>query len=70
MVRDAALAEQASALFERLRTGEHAWRVSHDREGNLRWTDAQRTLHREPDASLARRVFAQLMRWLPIESQL
>jgi putative cardiolipin synthase len=70
MVRDAALAEQATVLFERLRTGEHAWRVSHDGEGELEWTDGKRTLDREPDASFARRAFAQLMRWLPIESQL
>jgi putative cardiolipin synthase len=70
MVRHAALAEQASALFDRLRTGEHAWRLRHDREGKLEWTDGQRTLQREPDAGLPRRVFARLIRWLPIESQL
>jgi putative cardiolipin synthase len=70
LVRDAALAEQATALFERVTTGEHAWRVGQDDAGQLNWTDGRRTLHREPGASLVRRLFARVVRWLPIESQL
>jgi putative cardiolipin synthase len=70
MVGDSALAEQAGVLFERLRAGEHAWRVGLDAEGQLRWSDGHRTESREPGASLSRRVFSHVFGLLPIESQL
>jgi putative cardiolipin synthase len=70
LVRDAALAAQAAALFARVAAPEHAWRVSRDGAGQLQWKDGQRTLDSEPGASLARRVLARVTNWLPLESQL
>jgi putative cardiolipin synthase len=70
LVRDAALAAQAAALFARVAAPEHAWLVSRDGAGQLQWTDGQKTLNSEPGASLARRVFARVTHWLPLESQL
>jgi putative cardiolipin synthase len=70
LVRDAALAAQAAALFARVAAPEHAWRVSRDGAGQLQWTDGHKTLNSEPGASLARRAFARVTQWLPLESQL
>jgi hypothetical protein len=53
-----------------MRSGEHAWQIRRDQDGELEWSDERASADREPDASLARRVFARVVRWLPIESQL
>jgi putative cardiolipin synthase len=68
LVDDPELANQSVQLLERVRAS--AWRVSHGSDGRLEWTDGHQTLEREPGASLSRRTFARVLRWLPIESQL
>jgi len=44
--------------------------VDRDAKGRLQWRDGVRTEHRDPDASLSRRITARLLRWLPLDSQL
>jgi cardiolipin synthase C len=70
LVHDVPLANQAADLFQQLAAGPAAWRVSQDAHGKLQWDDGQHTVRQEPGASLARRVFAHVVSWLPIESQL
>ena len=67
------LAGELSEEFARLTAPTRSWTVGLER-GRLAWTDRAegraRTLHREPDASLSRRVLARVLGWLPIEPQL
>ena len=67
---DPELSAALAAMFSRGTSGEVSWRVAHDPKGELRWTDATRVLHEEPDASSSRRFQAWLFRWLPFDSQL
>ncbi len=67
---DLELSAELAAMFSRGTSGEISWRVDHDPNGKLRWTDATRVLYEEPDASTSRRVQAKLFRWLPFDSQL
>ncbi|MGK7869578.1 phospholipase D family protein [Falsiroseomonas sp. E2-1-a20] len=73
-VRHPVLAEELRAEHARLADPLRSWRLGLE-EGRLTWTAAgadgrMRTLRREPEASLRRRVLAGLLRLLPIESQL
>jgi cardiolipin synthase C len=72
-IEDPRLADQLAQEFARLVDPARSWQVSLA-NGRLAWSndvDGKRvTLHREPDAGLARRVIAQLLGWLPIEPQL
>jgi putative cardiolipin synthase len=70
LVTHPVLASQLGRIFARSTRGERAWRLQHDGEGELQWTDGTSTLHAEPGASLGRRVVATVMRWLPFDSQL
>ncbi|NKE45459.1 phospholipase D family protein [Roseomonas frigidaquae] len=68
------LARELRAEHDRLADPARSWRLGLE-EGRLTWTGSGpdgrlRTLRREPDASLRRRVLARVLRWLPIESQL
>ncbi len=72
------LAARIDAYCAGLAHLERSYRVSlerHARFDRLRWdyVDAagvHRTIHHEPDATLARRIVSQLIAWLPLESQL
>ena len=72
-VQDATLAGELEQEFARLTDPARSWRVSLTGQ-RLAWTDAvdgaPRTLRREPDASLSRRILARVLGWLPIEPQL
>jgi len=67
---DPELAAQLAVMFSRVTAGEVAWRVDHDPNGKLRWSDGTQTLDKEPGASFSRRFQAKLFRWLPLDSQL
>jgi putative cardiolipin synthase len=73
-VRHPTLARELRAEHERLADPARSWRLGLD--GNrLSWTGAGaggrvQTVRGEPGASLARRLVAGLVRWLPVESQL
>jgi putative cardiolipin synthase len=73
-VRHDGLAAELRAEHVRLADPARSWRLGLE-DGRLVWSglDAHGQpcrLHREPDASLRRRVLARVLRWLPIESQL
>jgi putative cardiolipin synthase len=67
---DPALAAELTAMFSRISAGEVSWRVDHDPQGKLRWSDGTQTLDKEPGASFSRRFQAKLFRLLPLDSQL
>ncbi|MBN8736168.1 MAG: phospholipase D family protein [Xanthomonadales bacterium] len=71
---DAELGKSLEDEFRRLADPALSYTVRLDANGKLRWEDAVRQppaiLEREPDATLARRVIAKVLRWLPIETQL
>lgn len=69
-VTDRALAAEMTAMFARGTSGAVAWRVDHDEQGKLRWSDGSQTKMSEPDASFSRSFQSQLFRWLPFDSQL
>ncbi|MBR0670423.1 phospholipase D family protein [Neoroseomonas soli] len=73
-VRNDEVAKQLLLEHARLTAPACSWRVTRQAPGRLRWTaevdGAPQTLESEPDASLARRALARLIRWLPVESQL
>ena len=69
LVDNAVLARQLEQLFDRQTDGERSWRVSIE-AGKLRWTDDTEQLHREPRASLGRRLQAWLARFLRLDAQL
>lgn len=68
------LAAQLRREFEANTSPELSYHVVMDPKHQLRWHDRnngeQRTLEREPDASVSRRIGATLLRVLPMESQL
>ncbi|HEV7318562.1 MAG TPA: phospholipase D family protein [Ensifer sp.] len=70
---DAALAGELAEMFEEETSPSISYRLGMD-GGRLIWHDrangSERLLRHEPDASLARRMIAGLIRVLPIESQL
>lgn len=71
--QDAALAGELASMFEEETSPSISYRV--DIEGSrLVWRDrangSERLVRHEPDASLARRMIAGVIRVLPIESQL
>lgn len=70
---DAALAGELASMFEEETSPLISYRLGID-GSRLVWRDrangSERLLRREPDASLARRMIANLIRILPIESQL
>lgn len=72
-VRDRGLARQLREEFERLVDPDRSWAV--ELAGlRLTWTDRAfgqpRTLRHEPDSSVARRILARVLGWLPLEPQL
>jgi len=67
---DPALAAELMAMFSRVSAGEVSWRVDHDPQGKLRWSDGTQTLDKEPGASFSRRFQAKMFRLLPLDSQL
>ncbi|HSD17941.1 MAG TPA: phospholipase D family protein [Thermomonas sp.] len=67
---DPVLAAELGEHYNHMTSPERAWRVELDAAGKLRWSDGERTLDEEPEASLKRRTTAWLMRWLPVQSQL
>lgn len=73
-VRHPVLARELGEEFARLTDPARSWTVSLEHGRRLAWTDRvegqERVLHREPDASLGRRVMARVLGWLPIEPQL
>lgn len=72
------LAAHVDAYYAQLATLATSYRVQLERRhgmDRLRWDflaadGTHRTLHREPDATLARRIVAQLIAFLPLERQL
>lgn len=72
-VRHPALARALEEEFARLTDPARSWTVSLA-GARLVWTDGAddrtRTLHHEPDTTLARRIVARVLGWLPIEPQL
>ncbi len=70
LLTDPAIAAQVAQLFDEMCAPSSAWRVDRDANGSLRWSDGTHTYHREPEASLTRRIQAKLARWLPIEPML
>ncbi|MDI3306891.1 MAG: phospholipase D family protein [Acetobacteraceae bacterium] len=73
-VRHPVLGERMRAEHDRLADPGRSYRVTIGPDGRLAWTDVwqrrRRVRHREPDASLRRRMLALAARILPIESQL
>jgi putative cardiolipin synthase len=73
-IEDERIAAQLRTEHERLASPSCSWRVRHGAGGALEWHAEQAGLpvvrHREPDASLAIRALARILRWLPIESRL
>jgi putative cardiolipin synthase len=73
LIENTVLAEQVRSQFERSITPELSYRVQLE-DGKLVWYDRvgdqERRSTTEPDASVWRRVGVNLMRVLPIESQL
>src|SRR3712207_7021570 len=59
------LCEEAARLTDPARS----WAVRLGADGRLEWTDgsAGGPLHGEPETTLARRVLARVLGWLPIE---
>ncbi|MDT8261645.1 phospholipase D-like domain-containing protein, partial [Roseomonas sp. DSM 102946] len=73
-IRHPELAERLRREFRRLSSPQRSYHLSL-RRGLMVWTDERpdgrrRVQHKEPDASWQRRLLAQLVRWLPVESQL
>lgn len=68
--RHPVLARQLREEHRRLADPARSWRVTLDAGGRLAWTDLAAAPHAEPGASLARRLLARVVRWLPIEAQL
>jgi putative cardiolipin synthase len=69
LFRDADLAREVSAVFDRQIEPDNSYRVA--LEGiRLVWSDSAGRLRHEPKASLRRRVIARLSGFLPLESQL
>ena len=69
MVRDAALARELEALFQRQIGGAHAWQVSLER-GKLRWSDGTASFDADPMASAWQRFQAWATRVLHLDAQL
>jgi putative cardiolipin synthase len=71
--RHPALGDRLRQEYARLADPARSWTVSL-RGGRLTWSDRAegggRVLHGEPDTTLARRVLARVLGWLPIEPQL
>jgi putative cardiolipin synthase len=70
LVEHPALASELAALFRLQSAPDHAWQVTLDEHGKLRWSDGQQTWTREPEATATQRSLAWLMKLLPVESQL
>jgi cardiolipin synthase C len=72
-IQDAELSRQLQQEYERLTDPERSWTVALE-AGRLVWRSEvehqRRVLHREPDATLTRRILARVLGWLPIEPQL
>ena len=73
-IHHAGLAERLQEEFHRLASPARSYHVRL-RHGIMSWTDMRpdgrpRLRHKEPDASFGRRLLAQMVRWLPVESQL
>ncbi|MBI0433184.1 phospholipase D family protein [Roseomonas sp. KE0001] len=68
--RHPGLAEKLAVERDRLCGPERSYRVTRDPRGHLLWTDDEGSTAHEPEAPLARRALARLVRWLPIEAQL
>lgn len=70
LVDSPALAAEMGGVLEQM-TPDFAWEVTLDPAGHLHWSDgASAPLHREPDASLWRRVLVRVLSWLPIDGLL
>lgn len=70
LVTHPALASELAGIFQSQSNGVHAWQVTMDAEGKLRWNDGDATWTREPESTASQRALAWLMRILPVESQL
>ena len=70
LVDHPALAAELATLFQRETAPDHAWQVTLDAAGRMRWSDGTRTWTREPEATASQRSLAWLMKVLPVESQL
>ena len=72
-VRHPVLGDRLRQEYARLADPARSWAVSL-RGGRLTWSDRAggegRVLHREPDATLTRRILARVLGWLPIEHHL
>ncbi|EJF90427.1 phospholipase D family protein [Bartonella tamiae] len=68
------ITSQLNFLFQEEITGEMSYHVHLRHKNNLCWdfieNGKHQTTYQEPDSRLWRRVFAKLISWLPIESQL
>jgi putative cardiolipin synthase len=66
-------AAQLRVEYERLIDPARSWKVGLEK-GRLTWSDRTdgraRSVHVEPDATLARRILARVLGWIPIEPQL
>jgi putative cardiolipin synthase len=73
-IRHPGIAQELREEHARLADPARSWRVTREGPGRLVWTatEAGETVvqRREPDASLRRRALAQMVRYLPVESQL
>jgi putative cardiolipin synthase len=69
LVAHPALAADLIEQFESELDGRRAWKVTLV-DDELTWSDGSRSWTNEPETSVTRRMFAWLMRVLPLESQL
>ncbi len=70
LIHEPALAGEAARLFERWTAPSHAFRVTLQGDGALRWQADGEPAYRDPEAGWARRLFSWALGLLPIESQL
>ncbi|WP_162435422.1 phospholipase D family protein [Pseudoxanthomonas koreensis] len=70
LVEHPALAAGLSALFAQQTSPAHAWHVTLDAQGELRWSDGVQVWTRDPEATATQRAMSWLMKVLPLESQL
>lgn len=69
LVESPALARQFDDIFASQTSGEHAWRVTLERQ-KPHWTDGTEAFDADPEASVAKRFQAWLARVLHLDSQL
>ena len=70
LVENETLATELETLFDAQTSAQHAWRVSLNGEGDLRWSDGTETFDSDPKASGWRRFQAWITRVLHLDAQL